>query len=101
MRRSRPSWAFAIVLLAARMAYAQAPAPKADDSDFHPEKSPFAIEGDMSWAPGNKYPSESPLKWGPFTGEIRVDTVYHWEATNPKDDTISGSSEVFRHNEVQ
>ncbi|APR79936.1 outer membrane protein [Minicystis rosea] len=62
--------------------------------------APFAF-GDLSWAPGNKAPSESPLKWGPFTGELRVDTVYHYSFNQPKDNTISGSSEVFRHNEVQ
>jgi hypothetical protein len=71
-----------------------------NDHDFKPEKEPFAF-ADFSWVPGNYAPSESPLKWGPFKGELRVDTVYHWEATNPKDDTISGSSEVFRHNEFQ
>jgi hypothetical protein len=61
---------------------------------------PFAF-ADFSWAPGNKAPSESPLKWGPFTGELRVDTAYHYSFNNPKDNTISGSSEVFRHNEFQ
>ena len=62
--------------------------------------TPFGF-ADFSWAPGNKAPSESPLKWGPFTGELRVDTVYHYSFNHPKDDTIAGSSEVFRHNEVQ
>ena len=45
--------------------------------------------------------ASSPLTWGPFTGEFRVDTVYHYSFANPKDNTISGSSEVFRHNEFQ
>ncbi|MFT3769759.1 MAG: outer membrane beta-barrel protein [Minicystis sp.] len=62
--------------------------------------TPFGF-GDLSWAPGNKGPSESSLKWGPFTGELRVDTAYHFSFNKPKDNTISGSSEVFRHNEVQ
>jgi hypothetical protein len=64
------------------------------------EPVPFAY-GDFSWAPGNYGPSEHPLSWGPFTGEIRLDTVYHYSFNHPKDNTISGSSEVFRHNEVQ
>lgn len=64
------------------------------------EPIPFAF-GDFSWAPASKGPSESPLQWGPFTGELRVDTVYHYSFAKPKDNTISGSSEVFRHNEVQ
>ena len=34
-------------------------------------------------------------------GEFRLDDAYHYEFSNPKDGTISGSSEVFRHNEFQ
>lgn len=64
------------------------------------EPIPFAF-ADFSWAPGNKAPSESPLKWGPFTGEVRIDTAYHYSFNRPKDNTIVGSSEVFRHNELQ
>jgi hypothetical protein len=62
--------------------------------------APFAF-GDFSWVPGGYAPSESPLKWGPLTGEFRVDVAYHYDFSHPKDDTISGSSEVFRANEIQ
>lgn len=79
---------------------APAPPPSAENPYQQKEPLPFAY-GDFSWAPGNKAPSESPLKWGPFTGELRLDTVYHYSFNHPKDNTISGSSEVFRHNEVQ
>ena len=65
-----------------------------------PPAEPFAF-ADFSWAPGNYGSSDKPLKWGPFTGEVRVDTVYHYSFNQPADDTISGSSEVFRHNELQ
>jgi hypothetical protein len=65
-----------------------------------PPAEPFAF-ADFSWAPGNYGSSDKPLKWGLFTGEVRVDTVYHYSFNHPADDTISGSSEVFRHNEVQ
>src|SRR5581483_7046970 len=51
--------------------------------------------------PGGYAPSKSVLKWGPFTGEVRADASYHWEPVHQKDDTISGSSEVFRENEFQ
>jgi len=61
---------------------------------------PFAF-ADFSWAPGNYAPPESPLATKYFTPELRVDTVYHYSFANPKDNTISGSSEVFRHNEFQ
>jgi hypothetical protein len=51
--------------------------------------------------PGNYAPAESPLKTSYFTPELRLDTAYHYEFSNPQDDTISGSSEVFRHGELQ
>ena len=82
--------------IAARAA-ASAPAPE-------PKKEPAPPPlgwADFSWVPGNYGSSESPLKAGPFTGELRIDTAYHFSFANPKDDTISGSSEVFRHNELQ
>jgi hypothetical protein len=63
--------------------------------------TPTVGEADFSWTPGGYAPSEHPLAFGAFTGEFRVDTVYHYEFSNPKDHTISGSSEVFRSNEVQ
>jgi Putative beta-barrel porin-2, OmpL-like. bbp2 len=61
---------------------------------------PFAF-ADFSWVPGNWSPPERPLTFGPFTGELRVDTAYHYSFNQPADDTISGSSEVFRHGELQ
>ncbi len=75
-----------------------APAPNPDFQQKQPV--PFAF-GDTSWAPGNYGPSEHPLSYGPFTGEVRIDAVYHYSFNHPKDNTISGSSEVFRSNEVQ
>jgi hypothetical protein len=70
--------------------------------DPYKQREPVPFDyADFSWAPGNYGSSEKPLKWGPFTGEFRLDTVYHYSFNNPKDNTISGSSEVFRHNEVQ
>jgi hypothetical protein len=63
-------------------------------------KSAFGF-GDFSWMPGNAGSSDRPLTWGPLTGELRVDTAYHYEFSNPKDHTISGSSEAFRSNELQ
>jgi hypothetical protein len=75
-------------------------APAGPNLDYQPERTPFAF-GDMSWAPGNYGSSEKPLAFGPFTGEFRIDMAWHHVFTNPGDDTISGSSEVFRHNEFQ
>jgi len=74
--------------------------PQAQPGDFAPEKVPFAW-GDFRWMPGGYAPTDSPLKVGPFTGEFRVDTAYHYSFANPQDHTISGSSEAFRHDELQ
>ena len=80
---------------------APAPAtPPAPDLDFQPEVTPFAF-ADFSWAPASYAPSDSPLHYGPFTGELRLDVPYHYEFVNPVDNTVSGSSEVFRANEFQ
>lgn len=60
-----------------------------------------AFGDDFSWVPGNYGSSEHPLAFKIFTGELRIDTAYHYSFNRPQDDTISGSSEVFRHNEFQ
>jgi hypothetical protein len=69
-------------------------------ADHTPPPAPFAF-ADFSWVPGNAGASERPLSWGPFTGELRVDVAYNYDFSNPVDDTISGSSEVFRSGEFQ
>jgi hypothetical protein len=61
---------------------------------------PFAF-ADFSWIPGNYAPAESPLATKYFVPELRLDTSYHQSFNHPGDDTISGSSEVFRHGEFQ
>jgi hypothetical protein len=87
--------------IAARAA-AQAPVPTAPAPAKEEPSPPAPLQfADFSWVPGNYGASESPLKAGPFTAEIRIDTAYHFSFANPKDDTISGSSEVFRSNELQ
>lgn len=63
-------------------------------------EEPFAF-ADFSWVPGNAGPRERPFSFGPFTGEVRVDATYHHSFANPVDNTISGSSEVFRSGEFQ
>jgi hypothetical protein len=62
--------------------------------------APFAF-ADFSWVPGNAGSSERPLTCGAFVGEFRLDTAYHYSFNQPQDNTISGSSEVFRHGEFQ
>ncbi|HTT34114.1 MAG TPA: outer membrane beta-barrel protein [Methylomirabilota bacterium] len=61
---------------------------------------PFAF-ADFTWLNGNARTKEIPLDTKFFTPEIRADVDYNYSFNHPKDDTISGSSEVFRHGEVQ
>jgi Putative beta-barrel porin-2, OmpL-like. bbp2 len=63
---------------------------------------PFAF-ADWTWLSGNARTHESPLTFGNgiFVGEFRVDTAFHYSFHHPKDDTIGGSTEVFRHGELQ
>ncbi len=83
-----------------RLEHGETPGSTASPGDYQPEKVPFAW-GDFRWMPGNYAPRETPLKFGAFTGEVRVDTAYHWSFADPQDNTIAGSSEVFRHGELQ
>ncbi len=61
---------------------------------------PFAF-ADFTWLNGNARTKESPMDTKFFTPEIRADVDYNYSFNHPKDDTIGGSSEVFRHGEVQ
>ena len=63
-------------------------------------EEPFAF-ADWTWLTGNPRTKESPLDTKYFTPEIRVDVNYTSSFNHPKDNTISGSSEVFRSGEVQ
>jgi len=60
---------------------------------------PFSF-ADFTWLTGNARTKESPMDTKFFTPEIRADVDYVYDFNHPKDDTIGGSSEVFRSNEV-
>ena len=61
---------------------------------------PFAF-ADFTWLNGNPRTKTVPLDTPFLTPEIRADVDYIYDFHHPKDDTIGGSSEVFRANEVQ
>jgi len=61
---------------------------------------PFSF-ADFTWLNGNSRTKDTPYATSFFTPEIRADVDYNYSFNHPKDDTIGGSSEVFRHNEVQ
>ena len=61
---------------------------------------PFAY-ADWTWLNGN--PRNKDAVWDSkfFTPEIRFDTDFVSSFNHPKDDTIGGSTEIFRSNEIQ
>jgi hypothetical protein len=61
---------------------------------------PFAF-ADFTWLNGNPRTKDTPYATSFFTPEIRADVDYVYDFAHQKDDTIGGSSEVFRSNEVQ
>jgi Putative beta-barrel porin-2, OmpL-like. bbp2 len=88
------------LVLASTLALARVAGAAADSTSVAAPAEPFAF-ADFSWVPGNAGASERPLAFGAFTGEFRLDDVYHYSFSNPQDGTISGSSEAFRHGEFQ
>ena len=61
---------------------------------------PFAF-ADFTWLNGNARTKTPAFDSKFFTPEIRADVDYIVDLNHPKDDTIGGSSEVFRANEFQ
>jgi Putative beta-barrel porin-2, OmpL-like. bbp2 len=61
---------------------------------------PFAY-ADWTWLNGNARNKDTVWDSKFFTPEIRFDTHFVSSFNHPKDDTIGGSSEIFRSNEVQ
>lgn len=74
---------------------------QAAPSESKPAKAePFAF-ADWTWLNGNARTKEHPMDTKFFTPEIRADVDYIVDFNHPQDDTIGGSSEVFRSSEVQ
>jgi outer membrane murein-binding lipoprotein Lpp len=66
-----------------------------------PQKAePFAF-ADWTWLNGTPRTKTPAFDSKFFTPEIRADVDYIYDFHHPKDDTIGGSSEVFRSNEIQ
>jgi hypothetical protein len=79
---------------------AQTPKP----SNVQPPKKekidPFS-DWDWTWLNGNPRTKEAAFDSKFFTPEIRADITYTYDFNKPVDNTISGSSEIFRSNEIQ
>jgi hypothetical protein len=65
-----------------------------------PHAPPFA-DHDWTWLNGNPRNKDTAYDSKFFTPEIRADITYTYDFGRPMDDTISGSSEIFRSNEIQ
>jgi len=70
------------------------PAPK------DPHAPPFA-DWDWTWLNGNPRNKDTAYDSKFFTPEIRADVTYTYDFGRPEDDTVSGSSELFRANEME
>jgi len=73
-------------------------------SEQQPEKQPasepFAF-ADWTWLTGNPRTKTPAFDSKFFTPEIRADVSYIYDFNHPADDTIGGSSEIFRASEFQ
>src|SRR5208337_1153652 len=76
----------------------------ASDSSAAPTKKekivPFS-DADWTWLNGNPRNKDTAFDTKFFTPEIRADLTYTYDFNNPKDDSMGGSSELFRSNEIQ
>ena len=81
-----------------------APKDAAQAQSVAPEKpkpaEPFAY-ADWTWLNGN--PRNKDVVWDSkfFTPEVRMDAHYITDFNHPHDDTMGGSTEIFRSNELQ
>ncbi len=80
-----------------RPATAQETAAKTEKAE---PAAPFAF-ADFTWLNGNARTREPAFDSKFFTPEIRADVSYIYDFAHPQDDTIGGSSEVFRSSEFQ
>lgn len=79
---------------------ATAPVGIPSDSPRQAASEPFAF-ADFSWLNGNSREIHSPLDTKFFTPEFRADVSYIYNFNHPKDDTLVGSSESGRTQEIQ
>ena len=61
---------------------------------------PFS-DWDWTWLNGNPRTKEAAFDSKFFTPEIRADINYAYDFNKPKDNSMGGSSELFRSNEIQ
>jgi hypothetical protein len=72
----------------------------ADAPAKKPKIDPFS-DWDWTWLNGNPRTKEAAFDSKFFTPEIRADVSYTYDFNRPKDNSMGGSSEIFRSNEIQ
>ena len=65
-----------------------------------PKIDPFS-DWDWTWLNGNPRTKEAAFDSKFFTPEIRADVSYTYDFNKPVDNSMGGSSEIFRSNEIQ
>ena len=79
----------------------QEPPPTNPANPANPAKpDPFSF-ADFTWLNGNSRIKEVPFQTKFFTPEVRADISYIYDFAHPADNSIGGSSEVFRSGEFQ
>src|SRR5271157_4131008 len=61
---------------------------------------PFSY-ADWTWLNGTPRVKDLPFDSKFFTPEVRFDTQFIYSYNHPRDDTLGGSTEIFRSNEIQ
>ena len=88
----------------AAMPAAAAVAQTSSDSSAAPTKkekiAPFS-DWDWTWLNGNPRNKDTAFDSKFFTPEIRADVTYTYDFNKPVDNSMGGSSELFRSNEIQ
>jgi len=87
------------VLQAAAPAPAAAPPPPEISAETTTRSAP--MPGDWTWLNSGGHNVDSPMSTKYFTPEIRFDANYILDYNHPEDDSMGGSTEMFRSQEVQ
>jgi hypothetical protein len=78
---------------------AATPAPPEISAERLTKEAPFP--GDWTWLNSNGRVVDTPMATKYFTPEFRADVNYTLDYNHPDDDTLGGSTETFRSDEIQ
>jgi hypothetical protein len=88
-----------LVQAAAAPATPATPTPPEITAETTTKSAPFP--GDWTWLNSGGHNVDSPMSTKYFTPEIRFDANYILDYNHPEDDSMGGSTEMFRSQEVQ